>query len=271
MSVKRMHKKSVNVRELNYATPALEKGLDVIELLARYPVGLSKSQIAGELNRTLSEIFRMLHCLERRGYISMLESERYCLTLKLFQIAQEHPPTERLITESLPVMQRFAQNCLQSCHLGVLQDTNVVILAQVNSGTSVGFYVKPGSSIDLMEAATGYVILAHFTPEQRERILAEWSRRTRAKPPRDLNIHLDRIRKTGYEKCASYQVKGIVNISFPILDNRGTPLAALTVPYIEYSTGSVSLAYVIDILRRAAIEITAAIGGKQTAIVTKQG
>ena len=49
------------------------------------PGGLTKSEISRELKRTVSEIFRMLLCLERRGYIAQVESERYALTLKLFQ------------------------------------------------------------------------------------------------------------------------------------------------------------------------------------------
>ena len=68
----------------SYATPALEKGLDVIELLAHQPGGLTKSEISRELKRTVSEIFRMLLCLERRGYIAQVDNERYALTLKLF-------------------------------------------------------------------------------------------------------------------------------------------------------------------------------------------
>ncbi len=248
--------------KLNYATPALEKGLDVIELLARQPAGLTKSQMARELNRTVSEIFRMLLCLERRGYISQLDGERYSLTLKMFQLVQEHPPTERLIADSLPVMQRFSRESLQSCHLGVLEDSRVVILAQVNAPTTVGFYVKLGSTVDLMEAASGYVILAHQHAEQRERTIAEWNRQTGKKPPRDLDVHLDQIRKAGFEKRASYQVKGIVNISYPLLDSSGSAVGALTVPYIQYSTDSVPLATVARALRQAAGDITAAIGGR---------
>ena len=260
-------KKSVEPKadRLNYATPALDKGLDVIELLARQPGGLTKSQIARELNRTISEIFRMLVCLERRGYIAILDNERYFLTLKMFQLVQEHPPTERLIVDSLPLMQKVTHDCLQSCHLGILQDAKIVILAQINAPTSVGFYVKLGSSVDLMEAASGYVILAHHTPEQRERFVAEWSKRTGIRPPRDLNTHLDRIRKAGYEQRASYQVKGILNISFPIFDSRKSPLAALTVPYIQNSTNTVSIDRVRESLRAATAKITLAVGGNPIA------
>jgi DNA-binding IclR family transcriptional regulator len=247
---------------LNYATPALEKGLDVLELLAHQPAGLTKSQMARELNRTVSEIFRMLLCLERRGYIAQLSEERYSLTLKLFKLVQEHPRTERLVADALPVMHRLAHETVQSCHMGVVEGSRVTILAQVNSPSNVGFYVKLGSTVDIMEAASGYVILSHLEDDQRDRILSEWVRETGKKLPRDLDVHLARIRKAGYEKRASYLVKGIVNISYPIFDDRGSALGALTVPYIQYSGTETSSAVVIAALRKATAEITAALGGR---------
>jgi DNA-binding IclR family transcriptional regulator len=249
---------------LTYATPALDKGLDIIELLARQSSGLTKSQLARELNRTVSEIFRMLLCLERRGYIAQVAEERYSLTLKMFKLVQEHPPTERLIIDALPVMSRLAHDTLQSCHLGVLEGGRVVILAQVNAPTDLCFFVKLGSTVDMMESGSGYVILAHQLAAQRERTLAEWRRETGKKPPRDLDVHLERVRKAGYEKRASYLVKGIVNISFPIFDDRGAPLGALTVPHIQLNESAKNSGEVIELLRKAAEEITTSIGGKCT-------
>src|SRR3989454_11832439 len=104
-----------------YPTPALEKGLDILELFASEPAGLTKSEVARSLDRTVSEIFRMLVCLEERGYISQSrDRERYCLTLRLFKLAHEYPPTKRMITEALPIMQQATHELNQSCHLGVL-------------------------------------------------------------------------------------------------------------------------------------------------------
>jgi len=261
-SVKTPSRAAVKTKKpVNYATPALDKGLDVLELLARQSGGLTKSQLARQLNRTVSEIFRMLLCLERRGYIAQVDEERYSLTLKLFKLVQEHPPTERLIVEALPVMNRLAHETLQSCHMGVLEGGRVVIVAQTNAPTNLGFYVKLGSQVNIMEAASGYVILAHQKPQQRERILAEWMKESGKKLPRDLDIHLERIRKAGYEKRASYKVKGIVNISFPIFDERGTPLGALTVPHIQINE-SVTNSQVIQFMREAAKTITNSIGGQ---------
>lgn len=249
---------------LSYEAPALEKGLDVLELLAHQSAGLTKSEIARELNRTVSEIFRMLVCLERRGYIAQLADERYSLTLKLFKLVQEHPPTERLIADALPVMHHLAHVTMQSCHLGVLEGGRVAIVAQVNAPSNLGFYVKLGSTVDLMEAASGYVILAHQDDAHRERTLTEWSRETGKKAPRDLAVHLARIKKAGYEKRASYLVKGIVNISFPIFDDRASAVGALTVPYIQYNGSAMPAPKVIDAMRDASAEITAALGGRQS-------
>jgi len=246
----------------SYATPALEKGLDVIELLAHQPGGLTKSEVARKLNRTISEIFRMLVCLERRGYIHQLEDDRYALSLKLFQLVQEHPPTERLIAEALPIMHAVAHDTHQSCHMGIIEGSRVVILAQVNAPENTGFYVKLGSSVDLMLASSGYVILAHQSPAQRERTLAEWKRETGGKAPADLEKHLARIARQGYEKRASYQVRGVVNISYPIFGASGSAIGALTVPYIERNAKSATTAQVGSALSHAAAAIHAAMGGK---------
>jgi len=248
-------------KTVNYSTPALEKGLDIIELLARQPKGLTKSQLARELGRTVSEIFRMLVCLEERGYIAQVEEDRYSLTLKLFKLVQEHPPTERLIVDALPVLSRLAHETQQSCHLGVLESGKVVIIAQTNASTDIGFYVKLGSQVDIMEAASGYVILAHLAPEERQRAMNAWMEQTKKKPPRDLEAHLDRIRKAGFEKRASYLVKGIINISFPVVDDRGSAIGALTIPYIQHSDAKMQVGAVIEALRIAAHQISAAIGG----------
>src|SRR2546422_6132602 len=76
--------RQARTRRTRYAAPALEKGLDILELLASISEALSHREIAGRLGRTVNEVFRMLVCLEERGYISRTGSdERYKLTLRL--------------------------------------------------------------------------------------------------------------------------------------------------------------------------------------------
>lgn len=244
-----------------YSTPALEKGLDILELFGDEPGGLSKSEVARRLGRTVPEIFRMLLCLETRGYISQTRSdELYRLTLHLFKLAQEHPPTKRIITEALPVLQNVAQETTQSCHLGVLEGGTVVAVAHADSHASTGFYVRTGSIFDLMHSATGQVILAHQSPEARSRSIKAWYELTGKRLPTDLQGHLNEIKDRGYEARASNEVDGVTNISFPILDHRGNAIAALTVPFLQRIGDRTTTTTVGRVLRRATQQLSQTLG-----------
>lgn len=68
-----------------YSAPALEKGLDILELLAEVSPGLTQNQIAARLTirRSPSELVRMIEVLERRGYLGRTSLDStYQLTLK---------------------------------------------------------------------------------------------------------------------------------------------------------------------------------------------
>lgn len=271
MTVKRQTTSESAIKR-EYPTPALEKGLDILELFASTPSGLTVSEAARRLNRTVSEIFRMLLCLEQRGYLSQSDNrEKYHLTLRLFRLAQEHPPTKRLATEALPVMHSVAHELRQSCHLGVLDGGHVVIVAQADSPEPTGFYVKLGSKVELMQAATGHVILAHQNEDLRRYALEEWARETQRKKPADLDAHLAKIHRRGHERRASYQVSGVVNISFPVFGARGDAVAGLTVPYVKRIEDKISIPDVVRVLRVASQEISEALGASPAPSIVRRG
>lgn len=245
-----------------YQAPALEKGLDALELLASESHGLSKTDVARRLGRTVSEVFRMLMCLESRGYIARSDAdERYSLTLHLFKLAYQHPPIERLITEASPIMRDVARQIKQSCHLGVLDGDRVVVIAHVNAPLNNGFSVKTGGIGDLMRSTTGHVILAYQAPEVSSRAIKLWSRHNRTRPPDGLDEHLSRIKQRGFDEQKSYEVEGVINISFPVLDDRGYAVAALSVPFLQRVGGSARPETVKRVLGKASFELSEAIGG----------
>ena len=117
-----------------YRAPALDKGLDILELLARQPQGLTRAEIVKDMDRSASEIYRMLERLVVRQYVLRSPSgDRYSLSLKLFALAHIHPPLSRLVTQALPIMDEFARKSEQSCHMGVYDRGNILITTQVNS------------------------------------------------------------------------------------------------------------------------------------------
>jgi len=252
-----------------YAAPALDKGLDILELFASEPDGLTTSQVARRLGRTVGEIFRMLACLAERGYISqVLPDERFQLTLKLFELAHRHHPLQRFVAKARPLMEEVAHKTRQSCHLAMPSDGEVVVITQVDAPGSAGFALKLGAKIDLLNTASGHLILAFQPDEVRARSLAAWRRRTDRTLPADLQEHLARIRARGYEEMASYQVAGVVNISYPVLNQHHEAIAALSVPFLPRIGDRVGPAQVKAALQAASQALSVAIGGRKAQLTS---
>src|ERR1700686_2367723 len=190
----------VRSRSPRYAAPALEKGLDILELLASVSDALTHSEIASRLGRTITEVFRMLVCLEERGYISRTgPDERYQLTLKLFEIVHHHHPLQRLIAQARPLVLQVASDTGQSCHLAMLNHAEVVVVAQFDAPGIMGFSVRPGANIDLLNTASGHVILAFHNDEGRARAVGGWRFRSRNPVPSAPYRNLNQIRRGGDE------------------------------------------------------------------------
>jgi DNA-binding IclR family transcriptional regulator len=215
-----------------YRAPALDKGLDILELLAQQ----TRAEIVKEMARSASEIYRMLERLVARQYVTRsVAGDRYALSLKLFALAHMHPPLNRLINQALPVMDGFARQAEQSCHLGVYDRGNVLITAQINSPSGWSFSLHRGARVGLMDTASGHVLLAFSEATNAQRMRAEHTAVDGEVPitEKKLQATLAGIRTRGYLERDSQQSFGVVDISFPVLGPDDTALAALTCPYIR--------------------------------------
>lgn len=215
-----------------YRAPALDKGLDILELLAEIDGGLTQAEISKSLGRTPNELYRMLDRLQKRGYVTRIDGDRFALTLKMFGLAQLHAPTRRLVSYGTPLMRELAANTRQAVHLAVFDRGQVVVIAQQEAPAYWGISVRVGSHISLFDTGSGHVLLAFNAPERREMMISE-NQLDAGKPvPAALAERFNRIREQGYESMPSAQTAGVFNLSAPILAGDGNAIAALTVPYI---------------------------------------
>ena len=107
--------------ERPYAAPALDKGLDILELLADSEGGLTMAEMAPCLGRSISEIFRMVVTLERRGWVTIEPGDRYRLSSRMFELAHRYPPLKNLSEAAMPTIQKLARQTQQSCHISIMQ------------------------------------------------------------------------------------------------------------------------------------------------------
>lgn len=219
-----------------YRAPALEKGLDIIELLASHGEGLSQGEVAKALERSPSEIYRMLSTLVRRGYvIRSLSGDRYSLSLKMFSISQRHPPIGRVIEAALPRMRAITRKAWQSCHMAMESNGDIVIVASAESPGNWGLALKTGTVVGLGNTGSGRVLAAFRSDDAVEDLIAQ-HRPAVGEPPLDRDAfqrHIDRIRAVGFERMPSATAIGVTNVAFPIFGPSGTAAAVLSCPYLE--------------------------------------
>lgn len=252
----------------SYSVPAAEKTLDLLELMAGQPDGLTLTEIAALLGRSVHELYRVIQTLEARGYLyRRANSDRYRFSLKLFELAHQMPSVRQLSDSALPEMQALAPAVQQSCHLAVLSGHEALIVLQIESPLPMRYSVMLGAKFDFAETSSGVVIYALSSPVIQEQLNA-WLRQDgrSADELRQVALRVAAIVAAGCEVQPSLAVSGVTNVSVPVFDYLGHVVAALTVPYMPQRAAKVPLEKVRELALEASRQISRNLGAGARAV-----
>ena len=230
-----------------YSAPALEKGLDILELLSNFSEGLTQAEIAIKLNKSVNEIYRMITTLKNREYVDFdNEKEVYRLSFKILNMTAKFEPVKTLTTRAIPIMKEITTKANQSVHLAIYTKGKILIIAQEDSPSSFNYHVSVGASFDLLETSSGRVILTFQNANERKRRLERRNFYSKFERSSKISVYelkkieklfskntMKKIEKNKYELVKSLQIKGVTNISVPIFDHTNNAIAALTIPYVD--------------------------------------
>ena len=249
-----------------YTAPALEKGLDILELLAGAGESLSQTAIAQRLERSATELFRMLAVLERRGYVARHGDGGYRLTLRLFELAHQHPPLKRLLSVALPAMQELAAATRQSNHLVIHFARRILVVAQVDSPEPMGFAVRLGAHFPFRPDRASSRVLSAFQPEpmQRELVAELLANGSRARSAARVRDELAGIARQGFYMAPSDTAEGVTDLCAPVFDHSEGAVAALTLPYLRQRDVAVSVPAARQSLLATVRRISAGLGAPPT-------
>jgi DNA-binding IclR family transcriptional regulator len=238
-----------------YRAPALEKGLEILELLAGEARPMPISAIGQRLGRSTNELFRMIQVLQYRGFITQEAAGGYRLTDKLFALGMEQPRTRNLLEVALPAMRQLAARIGQSCHLAVHSKGQIVVIARIESDEQIGFTVRVGYRQDLLKTTSGAVLYAHQNADTRARWATMWDPQP---SPQELVAFVQRcdsIRARGHEMTGSGFVAGVTDISAPVMRG-GQAAAALTVPFVQTNVLRLAMEETVGHIEAAARDIS---------------
>jgi DNA-binding IclR family transcriptional regulator len=219
------------VEERKYRAPALEKGLEILELLAPSATPMPTTEISAALGRSVSEIFRMLQVLEEHGYICR-SGEGYRITNRLFSLGMAQPPIRDLLEHAIPHMRELSSFTRQSCHLAMASGPEMVVVANVEAPGLLGFAVRMGYRRPLIHSASGHVLLAFQAEKTREEMLQATAAVNLAFNRKQLLTLLDKVQAQRLISMSSPMLTAITDVSAPILHD-GAALAALTMPFVD--------------------------------------
>jgi len=232
---------SLEERRQKYSVPALEKGLSVLELLSEQAIPMSQAEMARSLGRQPGELFRMLACLEGRGYVRREPlSGAYALTLRMFELSRIHSPNEALLRAALPLMRELADQTRESCHLSILNNNQVLVIGQEESPRAFRLSVEVGSHHPVLHTSSGRILAAALVDEEeRLRLLEtqeEWREATDDKRAAILH-ELSAVAERGYEHSSGERFVGGRDLGV-LVGSPGKPLtAALTIAWLAEANG----------------------------------
>ncbi|WP_298479734.1 IclR family transcriptional regulator [uncultured Maribacter sp.] len=248
-----------------YNAPALDKGLDIMEYLSKVGIPMSQAEIASGINRTPSEIYRMLVCLEERGYLSRgSNAGKYRLSLKMYSLSHTHTPFDELKRVAQYPMQALTEITRQSCHLSILDNEQLLIISQKRSPEAVSLSIEEGTHFPLTMTTSGKVLLSIMSEEKRNVILSrdvyykEWS----AKKRKDFHLAIEKVKEAGYSSSDSKLTSGVTDVAVPIGENDSDLNSVLAISVFSSSLDSeIKMVKILEAIKETQRTINKLIGG----------
>lgn len=246
-----------------YKVPALEKGLDILEALSADPIPLSLAELATRLERSSSELFRMLNCLEQRQYVARDSvSGKYRLSLKLYALSHNHSAIQSLVRAAQAPMQALTESVRESCHLSILDRGALLVVAQAESPSPIRLSIEVGSRFEPLRTVSGRLILCAIDADERRNQLERcesWLQLSQAKRTRWLN-DLEKQAGQSYAEATSESIEGVEDIAALIGHSDCGLLAALTVTRFKPKERSTAKRAITEALLNTASQISASLG-----------
>ena len=215
-----------------YYIPILAKGMELIELIAQHPQGLTIQEMVNILGQPKTSIYRIVCSLEEMGYLrKVLQTSSFILTRKMFKIGLSTLGTTTIIEHSYDPMRRLRDTLRETVVLGTLMGTKIVILEQVIGSHHFSFILKPGMGVCLHASAPGKVFLANIDDWERDCIISkiEMTKFTSKTitDRSDFLKELDHVKNCGYGVDMGEELSGVRCIGAPIYNMAGKIAASV--------------------------------------------
>jgi len=210
----------------------LLKGLEILEIIARWQRPVGVSELAASTGMPKSSVHRVLRTLLEARYLVRHQKGTYATSIKLWELGSAALLGYELRQQATTVMDSLVQETGETAHLSVLDGAEVVYIHKIDSPEPVRSYnTQIGGRAVAHCVATGKAMLAYKdTPWQdyaAQRLVPVTPSSITC--PAAFAAEMRRIKERGYAiNLGEWQID-VNGVAAPIFDRAGNVIAAVGV------------------------------------------
>lgn len=215
------------------AVKSAERVLKILELLAKYPDGLSNKEISEKLDYAPSSALGILQTMRDNGYLNFDDvSKNYSLGGKLVQLGQIAYSHIDVAGLTQPVLKQLMKDLGETCFLGIVVRDEIVYLAKANSNYTINTNATIGSRKPVFCTGLGKAFLAFSSEEESRKLIdgikyKQYTQHT-VKNEQELREQIQQFQTKGYAIDNEEIEDGLWCLAVPIYDGHGKMVAAIS-------------------------------------------
>ncbi|MET7314699.1 IclR family transcriptional regulator [Streptomyces thermoviolaceus] len=224
--------------------PAVTRALDILELFLDGDGTLSAPDIVRKLQLPRTTVHELVTTLATRKYLVPVPDQpgRYRLGVRPYQLGSRYAEQLDLAAEGQQVAQAVAETCDETVHVAILEDTDVIYIAKVDSTHAVRMVSAVGRRLPAHCTAVGKMLLACLPEQELAARVPDDAELIAMTPhsvtdPAALREALAGIRRRGLAVEMQESNPDVGCVAAPVHDRTGQVVAALSisVPMIRWS------------------------------------
>ncbi len=225
------------IKKSKSMAPSLERGLNVLEILAWKNQEITFAELLDEIDIPPSSLWRVLNVLKERGYVHFNEKRRvYRLGLQFLYMNNSLMGGIGYRSTAWEYLKRLSRLTGETAELDIRVQDHLVLVEQIEGekGKVEELYSHPGSSIPYFHAtAPGKVYLAEMDMDKVRRVINKLGlQRLTGHTIQDikkLEKELITVKSKGYAFDFEEMRKGVCRVSAPIYDKEKALLGCFTI------------------------------------------
>lgn len=199
------------------------RAMAVLESFSKDRPTLALHQVADAIELSKPTTFRLLKSLTELGYLIRLDTQEYCLSMKLLKLAEVVNPTLGIREAASSTLRELAEASGETIALNTVDKLDRVCLDAITSTTGVVSMMRAGDRVPLGLGASSKILLAYMDSADISKAVTRLGKRNYPFFDRSrLKSELIEARKVGYSLSEGEVAEGNASLAAPIFERDGT-------------------------------------------------